>query len=278
MVRTSYKNRWIGFLSVVFVLAFAAVYMGFVVVLPLWTIGLVIATAFTMFLVVIQAFRMWISYQTVAGKQLRRWKTAVGRGPLNFLDWQGYRIFLISVVIISLITTEGILLQSNYKYLTSDERLIIEYLGEQSSPGIVFVPTPILGRRLIAYGFKAVLSFNDDAALYFGWVDPSNVTSNSHLSIIGLLLSGRLYSYDGPDVEKEIWEQFFGLDLTSEAVRDYALALDLEYVIVEKDDGGYSSVFYSIYGEHESTLLSSAPHACSLVVNGENLCLFRIRP
>jgi hypothetical protein len=275
-VRSSYKNRWIGLLSVVFVLVFAAIYMRFVVVIPLWTIGLVVATTFIMFLVVIQAVRMWVSYQTVAGKQLRRWKTAVGRGPMNLLDWQGIRIFLVSLIVISLITTEGVLLQSDYKYVTSDERLVIEYLGDHPPEGIVFVPTTVLGRRLIAYGFKAVLSFNDDATLYFEWVDPSNITANSHLSIMGLLLSGRLYSYDGPDVEKEIWEQFFTINLTTQTGRDYAVAHGLEYVIVEKDDDGYSNVFYSIYGEYESTLLWSAPLACSLVVDGEILSLFRV--
>ena len=128
-------------------------------------------------------------------------------------------------IIISLITTEGVLLQGDYKYISSDELQIIEYLDNESTTGIIFVPTPVIGRRLEAYGFKAVLSFNRDAALYFGWIEPSMIIANSSISIIHLVLSGRLFVYDGPDYERVIWNQLYSFDLTSTINRELAIEL-----------------------------------------------------
>jgi hypothetical protein len=276
LVRSSIRDRWIGFFSVGSLAIFAVVYIRFAAVLPVWTIGFVVAITAIAIVVVLLALRMWSKYHTIVGRQLRSWRTSVGQGPINFLDWQGIRIFLISVIIISLITSEGVLLQGDYKYVTSDERQIFEYLGDQPAPGIVFVPTPVLGRRLEAYGFKAVLSFNSDAALYFGWIEPSNITANSHISILNLILRGRLFVYDGPDVERVIWNQLFSLDLTSTENLEIAIALGLEYVIVEKATSGYSDMFSSVYGDYFSPLLHSAPLVCNRVVHGEKLSLFRI--
>ncbi|MFW9965416.1 MAG: hypothetical protein ACFFCX_17720 [Candidatus Sifarchaeia archaeon] len=276
LVRNSIKERWFGVLSVAFVAIFVMLYVQFAANLPFWTIGFVIAIVIIAMIVYVLAFRKWSEYQTIVGRQLRSWRTSVGQGPINFLDWQGLRIFLISVIIISLITTEGILLQTEYKYVTNDERLIFEYLGQQNTPGIVFVPTPVLGRRLEAYGFKAVLSFNGDAALYFDWIESSTITANSHMSILNLILRGRLYVYDGPDVERVIWNQLFDLDLTSPENRELAIALGLEYVIVEKTTSGYSNIFSSVYGDYYSTLLDSTPLACNRVLDGEKLSLFQV--
>lgn len=276
IVRSSIKDRWIGFLSVGFVVIFAAVYIQYATILPIWTIGFVMAITIIAFLVLLLAWRMWSRYYTIVGRHLRKWRTSVGKGPVNFLDWQGIRILFISIIIISLITTEGIILQGEYKYVTNDERQIFEYLNEQSAPGIIFVPTPVLGRRLEAYGFKAILSFNNDATLYFGWINPSNITINSHFSISNLLSSGRLYYYSGPDIERIIWNQLFSLDLTSTAERELAIELGLEYVILEKTASGFSDVFYSIYGDYFSLLLSSTPLIGNRVVDGERLSLFHI--
>ena len=274
--RTSFKDRWAGLLSVVFVAVYVMIYMQFAAILPIWSLGFVMATIVIALLAPILALRRWSMYRTTVGHQLRRLRTSVGQGPVDFLDLQGIRIFFISVIIISLITSEGILLQTEFKYVTNDERLIYEYLGDQSEPGILFVPTPPLGRRLQAYGFEAVLSFNGDAALYFGWIESSNITANSHMSILNLILHGRLFVYDGPDAERELWLQFFSLDLTSPEDRESAAALGLEYVIVEKTPSGYSDVFYSIYGEYYSPLLHSTPLACNRVLDGEKLSLFQI--
>ncbi len=275
-VRTSFKDRWLGLLSVVFVAVYVTIYMQFAAILPPWSLGFVMATIVIALLVPILALRRWSMYRTTVGHQLRRWRTSVGQGPVNFLDLQGIRVFFISVIIISLITSEGILLQGDFKYVTNDERLIYEYLGEQPKPGIIFVPTPPLGRRLEAYGFEAVLSFNGDAALYFGWIEPSNITANSRMSVSNLVLRGRLFVYDGPDVERQLWIQLFSLDLTSPEGRESAVALRLEYVIVEKTPTGYSDTFYSIYGDYYSQLLYSTPLACNRVLDGEKLSLFQI--
>jgi hypothetical protein len=275
-VRNSIQDRWIGFLSVGFVAIFVVVYMQFAAILPGWTIGLVVAIVVLTILVVAFAVRMWTMYRTVVGKHLRSWRSLVGQGPKNFLDWQGIRILFISVIIISLITTEGILLQGDFKYVTSDERQIYQYLEEHSASGIVFVPTTVIGRRVEAFGFKALLAFNSDSALYNGWINASDVKENSHFSLSNFIQSGRFFHYSGPEVERILWNQLFTLNLTSATDRDYALSLDLEYVIVEKNSTGYSDIFHSIYGEYYSELLHTAPLACDLVVDGERLSLFRV--
>jgi hypothetical protein len=276
-IRKTIDDMWIGFLAVGFVAVFVVVYMQFAAILPGWTVGFAMAIIFVAMLVIFLAYRRWSMYRTMVGRHLRSWKSSVGQGPKNFLDWQGIRIFLISIIIVSLITTEGILLQGDYnKYVTNDERQIFNYLDEHSASGIVFVPTPVLGRRLEAYGFTGLLSFNGDAALYNGWIDASNVTANSHFSITHLLGSGRLFYYDGPEAERIIWNSLFSLDLTSSSDLDIAHELGLEYVIVEKNETGYSDIFHSIYGDHFSQLLQTAPLVCDLVVDGEVLCLFRI--
>ena len=115
-----------------------------------------------------------------------------------------------------------------------------------------------------------------DAALYHGWIESSNITESSHFSITGLLQTGRLFYYSGPRVDRIIWNQLFDLDLTLATDREFALALELEYVIVEKNSTGDSDIFHSIYGEYTSQLLHSAPLACERVVDGEQLSLFRI--
>ena len=276
LVRKSVKDRWLGFLSVTFVAIFLMIYVRYAAMLPAWTIGFVFAIIVITLVIYSLAFRRWNMYHTTVGRQLRSWRTSIGQGPINFLDWQGIRIILISIIIISLITTEGIVRQTDFKYVTNDERLIYQYLGNQTSPGMVFVPTPVLGRRLEAYGFEATLSFNGDAALYFGWIKPSNITSNTHMSLSNLILRGRLFVYDGPDTEREIWNQLFALDLTSPGNQQVAIALGLEYVIVEKTPNGYSDTFFSIYGDYYSPLLASTPLACNRVVDGEHLSLFQI--
>jgi hypothetical protein len=274
--RYYFQDRWIGFGSVVFVLVFSTVYLLFVVALPNWVVLFIVLTLIIAVFAIFQSLRNWSSYHTTIGRQLRRWKILTGQGPMNLLDRQGLRILLISVIVISLVTTEGVILQGDNHYISHDEYRIIDYLSEQSNTGIVFVSTPVVGRRLQAYGFEAVLSFNEGAALYFGWIQPVNITSNSHLSIREILQSGRLYTYEGPEPEREIWISLFALDLTDEADRELAKEIGLEYIIVEKTANGYSNEFYSIYGSYPSTLLYSAPLACDLVVDGERMCLFRL--
>ena len=93
----------------------------------------------------------------------------------------------------------------------------------------------------------------------------------------GFLSEGRITSpLNGPEAERIIWNSLFSLDLTSSSDRDIAQELGLEYVIVEKNETGYSDIFHSIYGDYFSQLLQTAPLVCDLVVEGEVLCLFRV--
>jgi len=274
--RIYFQDRWIGFGSAIFVLVFSTVYLLFVVALPTWVVLFAVLTLIVAVLTTFQALRAWSSYHTTVGRQLRRWKTRTGQGPMNLLDKQGLRILFISVIVISLITTEGVILQGEGHYLSHDEYRIIEFLGEQPTTGLVFVSTPVVGRRLEAYGFKAVLSFNSGAALYYGWIQPADITSNSHFTIGGILQNGKPYAYEGIDPEREVWASLFSLDLTNEASLELAKEIGLEFVIVEKTAYGYSNEFHSVYGSYFSTLLYSTPLACMLVVDGERMCLFKL--
>ncbi|MFW9912084.1 MAG: hypothetical protein ACFFEU_06420 [Candidatus Thorarchaeota archaeon] len=274
--RMLFRDRWIGFSSVVFVLVFSVTYVLFVVTLPPWLVLFIVLSFTVAVLAVFQGLRRWRSYHTTVGRQLRRWMALTGQGPIYNLDRQGLRILLISVIVISLVTTEGVTLQGVNHYLSHDEYRIIEFLGGQPTTGIVFVPTPVVGRRLQAYGFKAILAFNGGAALYFGWIQPTDITSNCHLSIGGILRNGKPYTYEGTDPERVIWNALFNLDLTAETDRELAKEIGLEFVIVEKTASGYSNEFHSIYGTYPSMLLSSAPLICELVVDGERMCLFSL--
>jgi len=179
-------------------------------------------------------------------------------------------------VVVSLISTEGLLLQDESRYLSADEMKFIEFLDSQPDPGITFVPTPVIGRRLEAFGLPAVLSFNPDAALYFDWISPSNITANTELNIRSILVNGMLYTYYGPRPERIVWNSLFTLNLTDEADWTRARSIGLEFVIVEKTGSEYSSMFYSVYGEYFSQLLYSAPRACEMVVDGQSMSLFRL--
>ena len=66
------------------------------------------------------------------------------------------------------------------------------------------------------------------------------------------------------------------LDLTSPQNRATAIALGLEYIIVEKTHNGYSDTFFSVYGDYYSPLLASTPLVCNRVVDGARLSLFQI--
>lgn len=278
VIWSSFKTRWMGGFSLAFVFVFGFSYQLIVVSLPFWILVLIASIVVFSFVAIVDQLRRWYSYQTLVGKTLRTWKSAVGQAPRATLDRLAIPIFLMSVIIISLMTTEGILLQSEDTYLSQDEKRIIEFLDTQTAPGITFVPTPVIGRRLEAYGFPAVLSYNDAAALYFGWANATDVISSCHLSLIAFFRGGNLYVEDDPDrtPERMIYNSLFHADLTNPTIYELAKQIGLEYVVVEKNATGYSNLFHSTYGETPSTLLSSAPLACELVVEGQRMSLFRL--
>jgi len=276
VIQGSLRPRWIGVFSLTFVVAFSSSYQLIVVLTPFW-ISLLIALIIILSLAtIVDRLRRWYSYQTVIGKTLRKWKSVVGQGPVASLDKLGLLVFVLSIIIISLLTTEGLLLNSENPYLSDDEKRIIDFLDSQISPGITFVPTPVIGRRMEAYGFPAVRSFNDGAALYFGWTDPANVTSNSRLSLGEFLVTGTLYVYEGVTPERELYGAFFSANMTNLPEYERAKERGLEFVIVEKNEDGYSDMFHSVYGETFCPLLYSAPLACELVVDGQRMSLFRL--
>ncbi len=270
----SFNTRWMGIFSLAFVLAFGLSYQLIVVLLPSWILVLIASIVIFSLVAIINWLRKWYSYQTLIGKTLRRWKSVVGQGPTVPLDKLGAPIFLLSVIIISLMTTEGLLLQDENACLSDDEKRIIDFLDTQLEPGITVVPTPVIGRRLEAYGFPAVLSYNDAAALYFGWPDPNNVTFR--FSPWDMLRTGSLYVTEGRTPEKVIWNQVAGINLTNPTEYEFAKEVGIEFVIVEKNATGYSDIFHSTYGETHFTLFYSAPLAGELVVDGQRMSLFRL--
>ena len=168
------------------------------------------------------------------------------------------------------------MLQGDFKYITHDEKDLIQFLSTQSNPGMIFVPNPPVGRRLAAYGYVCIGALNYDAALYFGWITPSEVIANSSFSPMNLLENGKLYSYNGIYPEREYIDLLSHLDLTNSTEMEFAKAIGLEYIVVEKVGNGYSNLYRGPYASSFSGLLHTAPLACNLVFDSNSLALFKL--
>lgn len=188
----------------------------------------------------------------------------------------GVLVLLSAMIVFSLMFSDSV--ASSTMRFSDDESAIIEYLNEQPNPGIAFVYSHRVGRRLEGYGFSAVMSFNEDVSLYYGWIDSATVISNTELDFISLLRSGKLFSYMGQSPEWLLWGSVVTLDLTN--ITQYMLAKEIgfEYVIVEKSGTGYSDILTLRTGLVVSpcTLLATAPLACELVIEGSIMSLFRL--
>ena len=252
--------HWTSFVSALFVLIFAMSYQLLIVQLPLWvlllTAGLGIITI------------LWFAGLLITRFSFKKHSPLFTRYHLPIL--------ILSIITFSLISTEGVMLQGDFKYITHDEKDLIQFLSTQSNPGMIFVPNPPVGRRLEAYGYVCIGALNYDAALYFGWITPSEVIANSSFSPMNLLENGKLYSYNGIYPEREYIDLLSHLDLTNSTEMEFAKAIGLEYIVVEKVGNGYSNLYRGPYASSFSGLLHTAPLACNLVFDSNSLALFKL--
>ena len=188
----------------------------------------------------------------------------------------GILILISSMIIFSLMFSDSV--ASSTMTFSDDEKSIIEYIQEQPDPGISFVYSHRVGRRLEAYGIPAVMSFNDDVSLYYGWIDRNMILSGTQLDFGLLLRNGKLFRFDGQSPEWALWSSLVNLNLAD--VNQYILAkeIGLEYVIVEKNSIGYSDTLLLKDGVIVSpcNILATAPLSCELVLDGSTMSLFKL--
>jgi len=188
----------------------------------------------------------------------------------------GLFVLVSSMILFSLMFSDSI--ASSTMAFSDDEKSIIEYMQEQPNHGLSFVFSHRVGRRLEAYGFPAVMSYNDDVSLYYGWIDRNKVISGTQLDFISIFSEGKLFRFGGQSPEWAIWSKLVNLSLTDIDQYYFAKELGLEYVIVEKNSIGYSDVFVTKDGMiYHCNILRTAPLSCELVLDGQMMSLFRLR-
>jgi len=253
------RTRGLTLLSLLaFTLLYGLSYNLFIVNLPLFSLGLVAAVAIIL-----------VGY---IGLELanRLNKTSYSLDTSKKLS-----IIILTIICFSLVTTDGLTISDESGYITEDEKGIISYLAAQPDVGVVFVSNPVIARRLQAYGIIAIEGANEPIGLYLGWITPDQIIENTHLVIsIESILNYKLYSYTGEYPENALWSKLFVLDVT--IVSDHSIAIEnnLDFVLVEKTESGYSDTYSGQY----CPLLHSAPLVGELVYEEESLALFRIFP
>jgi hypothetical protein len=182
------------------------------------------------------------------------------------------------ITIFSLITMDGLILQDQLSYMSEDEKFIVDYLSLQDDPGITFVFSWVVGRRLEAYGYPAVRAYNEHAALYFEWLTPEEVYENTELAfdVRTFLLTAQFFAYTGIPPEKNLWERLAGLDLTNPIDYETALEMGLRFIVLERTPTGYGTTVDLGSSKTHYTLLESTPISGELVYEGELMSLFAI--
>lgn len=260
MIQQTFFERWITLLILITTFSYGIMYNLIIAALPFWLFLIIIFIGGVAIIELIISLKNWYN-------------------PLQYNSRFPKRVFpflLISITLFSLISTEGLIFQGENSYLSSDEARIIDYLNAQSNPGITFVPSHVIGRRLEAYGFLAIPSTNEDSALYYGWCNISYVIANTELSLSELTTTGRPFSYNGINFEKTLRNRLAFLDLTNTTQWQQAIELGLQFIIVEKLADTYGDVVHHSKGPWFSPLLYSAPLVTDVVVDGEKMALLRL--
>ncbi len=182
---------------------------------------------------------------------------------------------ILVIVSFSLVSYNGLMLQKDYGYLTSDEQAVASHLSEENV-NIVFVFTPVVGRRLQAFGYAALRSDNEDAIFYFGWASPEAMLSRITINLSRVPYKGIPFDYSGVSPEIDLFRKLTDLDLQNLSQLQEARTLRLTHVVVEKTPIGYNPNYRNQYLSWFSNILYSAPAACELVFEGEQMSLFRL--
>lgn len=260
LVKKWLPNTVIVGVLLVFLTLFSNLYNLYVVILPTWILLSVafLAVMFPITIIVFYVTRRFIEQ------------------PVKFRMRVNTGFIVLIVVVFSLLCTEGMLLQGTRSDVSVDEIAIIDIIKTDPESSLVFVPALDIGRRLQSYMIPAIGAFNEDASLYFGWIGPAEIIAYSHFDIGSIFSTGKPFTYDGRRPEREFFNSMVGLDLT--VMIDYVSAYDLglRYVIVQKDANGFSDIFHSASGDLVSILLQTAPMACEIIFEGDEMALFHL--
>ena len=261
-VREKVSILWLGGLMSGFVLLYAFLYNSFIVSLPTWVLILAVCPL-VLFCVSLVNVILKREFSLTGMRSHFRW---------------GTHIVILSIIIFSLATTEGLNLQGDYNSLSEDEKQIIEYLQVPENTGLTFVFSSLVKVHIAAYRIPTVPMSDGISSLYYGLVNSSEIIANSHFNILELIRSGKLYHYDGEMPAYSVYNALFGLDLTIESDYEFAVSLGLQYVIVEKDNLGYSGEYRLDTQTIPCQLLNTAPNVCELVLETDSMSLFQLYP
>jgi len=260
-----FSKRWVsetalsGFL-LIFLVPFTYLYTTYVATLPSWILISVISigTLFPIAILMLHFNRSRITSPTKLKKQINT------------------SIIVLIVVVFSLLCTDGVILQDTRSSMSLDEFSIVDIIGDDPDIGLVFAPDIGIGRKMHAYKIPAIGAFDEDFALYFGWIEPEEIVAGSYFDIGSILVNGKPFSYEGRNPERDLFASLLNLDLTSFDDYNTAIILGLEYIIVEKDSNGYLDTIALSGNVISSLLLQTAPMACEIVYDGTDMSLFQL--
>jgi len=261
-VRKRVSTFWLSGLLSGFVLVFTLLYNSLVVSLFSW-------------IMILAAVPIILFCAGLFGFVKRR------TSPFNTRGVQikyGMHLVILSIVVFSLVTTEGLNLQGNYNFLSDGEKQIIEYLRIPENTGLTFVFAPLVAVHIAAYRIPTIPMGDGIETLYYGLANSSDIVANTQFDLVEIFRSGKLFRYEGDMPGDAVYNTLFGVDLTDPLQYELAITTGLQYVVVEKDYSGYSDVYQSGTESIYCRLLDTAPDACELVFDTEAMSLFRLYP
>ncbi|MHA2345273.1 MAG: hypothetical protein ACXACP_01005, partial [Candidatus Hodarchaeales archaeon] len=190
-------------------------------------------------------------------------------------------ILFFSIVIISLISTDGLTYQLSgpyqfpLSYMSDDELQISNYLKEFNQENrIIIVFNPTVARRIHAMTFQQVLfPSNSPATVYYNYISSEEVRNQTKISIMSLFSSGIPFSFTGENPEKTLRNSFLGLDFNDSDDLMQAISLRLGYLVIENTT---TPLWRSQWGTTEVALFTSILHAGTLLIETKYLRLYEI--
>ncbi|MHA1976552.1 MAG: hypothetical protein ACW98F_11905 [Candidatus Hodarchaeales archaeon] len=252
--RTNYLNYIIGCLPFIFGLF----YSFFVVFLPIYVIGAFILAIFSVSNFIYE------------------------RTNIIMHSYEYIKIILfLSIVIISLISTDGLTHQLSapyefpFSYMSDDELQISNYLKEFNHENdVIVVFNPTVARRIQAMTFQRVLfPLNQPAVVYYGFISSEEVRNHTQINIMSLFDSATPFQYTGVDPEKVLRNSYLGLDLNTTIGIEQAHSLDLRYVVIENTT---KPLWRSQWGTNEVLLFTSVSSVGNLLLETQYLRLYEI--
>ncbi|TXT54884.1 MAG: membrane protein of unknown function [Candidatus Thorarchaeota archaeon] len=162
-------------------------------------------------------------------------------------------------------------------YLSEDEQVIIDFLKTNYNEEIVFVYSHRIGRRLEAFGFRTIISFNFDSTLYYGWTTPESIHNKTKFNLFSIFRTGKFFEFEGYNPEWDYWSTLVDLDLSNESQYNQSIQIGLRYIVVEIENNQFCNQVYL-----QGNLISSSKLLASVIDNGilcirtNNMALFQL--